>query len=478
MGARGCGDRLFQCTEPSALLQHHPRRSAKISSSRMTERLYYTDAYLRDFTASVVDQSADGAHRLPRPHGLLSDLRRAAVRHRSIGGAAVLEVIDEEDRVAHRLASPVRRDRSIARSTGGGATTTCSSTRDSTCISAVFEELFALRTVSFHLGAESATIDVEGAPVDARTLLDVERRANEIVYENRPVGVRFENAAEAQGLAQTVGPRRHAAHRLDRRARPQRLRRHPRSRHRRDRGRSCCARRRRSGRRRASSFCAARARCGGPAPIMRRCRKRRSSFPSVSTRCRQPSRRNSKRRAPRRRRARSSNSIWPAYRGRELYERPRRAPTAYGALRSGWNAEVWRNCALWRKTSRRRRRPCLSATLAEPPSVLLATSADSGIDAGQILKAALQAVGGRGGGTARMAQGSVPDAAALAAFWRRSGRRARALGSTFSFWRARDGRAGCRAAFRSVPAGSSPGHLRPFRGRRPRIAPRYSPGGR
>ena len=45
--------------------------------------------------------------------------------------------------------------------------------------------------------------------------------------------------------------------------------------------------------------------------------------------------------------------------------------------------------------------------------VLLAASADSGIDAGQTLKAVLAEAGGRGGGAARMAQGSVPDAALI-----------------------------------------------------------------
>jgi alanyl-tRNA synthetase len=53
------------------------------------------------------------------------------------------------------------------------------------------------------------------------------------------------------------------------------------------------------------------------------------------------------------------------------------------------------------------------AALTEPPSVLLAVSQDAGIDAGKVLKAALAEVGGRGGGTARMAQGSVADAASL-----------------------------------------------------------------
>jgi alanyl-tRNA synthetase len=48
------------------------------------------------------------------------------------------------------------------------------------------------------------------------------------------------------------------------------------------------------------------------------------------------------------------------------------------------------------------------AALADPPSVLLAASEDSGTDAGKALKAALTACGGRGGGNGRMAQGSVP----------------------------------------------------------------------
>jgi alanyl-tRNA synthetase len=51
--------------------------------------------------------------------------------------------------------------------------------------------------------------------------------------------------------------------------------------------------------------------------------------------------------------------------------------------------------------------------LTNPPSVLLASSEDSGIDAGRILKERLTAAGGRGGGSPRLAQGSVPDAAAL-----------------------------------------------------------------
>jgi alanyl-tRNA synthetase len=56
----------------------------------------------------------------------------------------------------------------------------------------------------------------------------------------------------------------------------------------------------------------------------------------------------------------------------------------------------------------------LVAVIAEPPAMLLATAADTGLEAGRILKAALEANGGRGGGNARMAQGSVRDAVGLA----------------------------------------------------------------
>jgi alanyl-tRNA synthetase len=48
------------------------------------------------------------------------------------------------------------------------------------------------------------------------------------------------------------------------------------------------------------------------------------------------------------------------------------------------------------------------AAVDHPPAVLLAVSEDAGLNAGQTLKTALAAFGGRGGGSAVLAQGSVP----------------------------------------------------------------------
>jgi alanyl-tRNA synthetase len=47
------------------------------------------------------------------------------------------------------------------------------------------------------------------------------------------------------------------------------------------------------------------------------------------------------------------------------------------------------------------------ALAEDPPSVLLAASSDSGVNAGEKLKAALAEAGGRGGGTQTVAQGSL-----------------------------------------------------------------------
>jgi alanyl-tRNA synthetase len=118
---------------------------------------------------------------------------------------AVQDVVDEGDSVAHVLAAPVepgpvdcaidwdRRFDHMQQHTGQHL------------LSAVFEELLGLHTVSFHLGAESSTIDLEGGTLDAPAAARAERRANQLVSENRPVTVVYEDAAQAEGLRKPSG---------------------------------------------------------------------------------------------------------------------------------------------------------------------------------------------------------------------------------------------------------------------------------
>ena len=61
----------------------------------------------------------------------------------------------------------------------------------------------ASRTVSFHLGAEESTIDLD-REVGEATVREAERRANEVIWEARPVRVRVVTRAEAEGLGVSV----------------------------------------------------------------------------------------------------------------------------------------------------------------------------------------------------------------------------------------------------------------------------------
>jgi alanyl-tRNA synthetase len=66
-------------------------------------------------------------------------------------------------------------------------------------LSAAFDRLFNARTESFHLGAASATIDL-GREVTAAQVAAAEDEANRIVWEDRPVAIRFATAEEAAAM--------------------------------------------------------------------------------------------------------------------------------------------------------------------------------------------------------------------------------------------------------------------------------------
>ena len=169
----------------------------------MTDRLYYTDPYKREFDATIVGVEHDKV-RLDRTAfyptsggqpfdtGILGDYR-------------VVDVIDEDEGdVSHVVHSPNsvvlqpgqrvhgsidwrRRFDHMQQHTGQHV------------LSAAVDRLFDDRTVSFHLGVEASTIDL-ARELTSRDLAAAEDEANRIVWENRPVTIRFSNAEEASRL--------------------------------------------------------------------------------------------------------------------------------------------------------------------------------------------------------------------------------------------------------------------------------------
>jgi alanyl-tRNA synthetase len=67
-------------------------------------------------------------------------------------------------------------------------------------LSAMFQERFGLPTVSFHMGAEMCTIDLRGPEPSSEVLYGAQRAANKVVFEERPVNVRYGTADQLARL--------------------------------------------------------------------------------------------------------------------------------------------------------------------------------------------------------------------------------------------------------------------------------------
>lgn len=183
----------------------------------MTERLYYTEPYRTEFDAvvqavhrdqgrvvAILDKTAfyptSGGQ--PFDTGLLGNRRVAEVIDRDEGtvghvvdgalsvGSTVHGVIDWERRFDH-----------MQQHTGQHI------------LSAAFDRLQRARTVSFHLGTSSSTIDLDREP-GADAMAHVELEANRIVWEDRPVGIKFVTEDEAATLPLRKDPTRTGTLRL------------------------------------------------------------------------------------------------------------------------------------------------------------------------------------------------------------------------------------------------------------------------
>jgi alanyl-tRNA synthetase len=379
----------------------------------MTNRLYYTDAYRTTFTANVVGRSTDGLRVYldetafyPTSGGQPNDLG-------TIGGVSVVDVVDEDDRIAHVLSSPLasenggvegaidwaRRHDHMQQHTGQHL------------LSAVFEDLFGAKTVSVHFGPDYSTLDLDADFVTRDQLVKVERRANEIVNEARPVTVTFEDAASAAGLRKPS--ERSGSLRIVSIS---------------DVDRSACGgthvrstaeigvillrsieKVRKSTR--VEFVCGARA--------IRRARRDYEALGGIASSLSASiddvaslvSSQSDRLKDADNARKKLEKEL-ASYRVRERYDAA--TPDANGVrtivIRDAASIDELRALA---QAAFALPKAVVVGALTNPPSVLLASSEDSGVDAGKALKERLTSAGGRGGGSPRLAQGSVPDTSAM-----------------------------------------------------------------
>jgi alanyl-tRNA synthetase len=390
----------------------------------MTERLYHADSYLTEFEATLLEGDPNGQRLYldqtafyPTSGGQPFD--RGVLR---AGGSAaplaVVDVVDEGERIAHVLAEPQPALVAGTRLTG---TVDWARRFDHMqqhsgqhLLSAVFQEQLGCATLSVHFGAESSTLDLDAAALGQEQLQAVERRANALVWENRELTLSSEDAQEVSGLRKPSA---------------------------------------RSGALRIVSIAGLdRSACGGThvrrtgeigAIALRRLERVRKSV-RVEFLCGERALRRSRAdyEALSRLSAQLSTSLdeLPAVmesrlgelqradkRTRELAQQlaelTARDLYAQAAARGGTSGPVlhWQRGGTGTLPDQRTLAQCylaqpralFVAALEQPPSLLVAAAEDSGCDAAALLRAALAAAGGRGGGNARLAQGSVPSVDSL-----------------------------------------------------------------
>lgn len=179
----------------------------------MTDRLYYTDSFLQTFDARVLELRVT-----PRGPAVLLD--RSAFYPTSggqnfdtgwlnlAGGTARIRVVNvEEDESTGEVLHFVEGDTAVQGETAVRGIIDAERRRDHMqqhtgqhVLSASFEKLYQFATVSFHMGDESCTIDLATDVVKPGQIEAAERLANEIVFEDRPVEIRFATPDEARSM--------------------------------------------------------------------------------------------------------------------------------------------------------------------------------------------------------------------------------------------------------------------------------------
>jgi alanyl-tRNA synthetase len=159
----------------------------------MTERLYYTDAYLREFEANIVEGGLrvylDRTAFYPTSGGQLHDLG-------TLNGVALVDVVDEGDRIAHVVESPLAEGPAKGRIDWLRRYDFMQQHTGQHLLSAACVSLLDAATVSFHLGADDSSIDLAIPQLSWDDAFRVEAEVNRVIWEDRAVEVHFVNGDE------------------------------------------------------------------------------------------------------------------------------------------------------------------------------------------------------------------------------------------------------------------------------------------
>ena len=169
----------------------------------MTERIYYNDPYARSFDARVVKvQTVAGRTAVmldrtafyPTSGGQPFDTG-------TLNAARVVEVVEDDDgQMQHVIEGSLAEGEAVSGAIDWDRRFDHMQQHTGQhMLSAAFDRLLKVRTESFHLGTASATIDL-AREVSPGEIARAETDANAVIWEDRPVAIRYADANEAAKL--------------------------------------------------------------------------------------------------------------------------------------------------------------------------------------------------------------------------------------------------------------------------------------
>ena len=167
-----------------------------------TDTLYYEDPFLCTFTATVRTCEAvengyavtlDRTAFYPEGGGQPAD-------HGTLGGIPVLDVQEQHDEIVHTLSQPLAVDQTVEGVVDWDRRFDHMQQHSGEHIlSGILCDRYHCDNVGFHLGSDLVTIDFNG-PLEEEDLRDIELRANQYIWEDRPVSVTYPTTKELAAL--------------------------------------------------------------------------------------------------------------------------------------------------------------------------------------------------------------------------------------------------------------------------------------
>ena len=167
-----------------------------------TEKLYYADPFLTDFTATVLDCQ-------PGKNGYLVTLDRTAfypkgggqpADHGVLDRAAVTDVHEKNGVILHNVDRAVEIGKTVAGAIDWGRRFDHMQQHSGEHIcSGLICERFHCDNVGFHIGADIVTIDFN-ADIPWEELLEIEAAANRYIYEDHAIDIQLHRGAELDAI--------------------------------------------------------------------------------------------------------------------------------------------------------------------------------------------------------------------------------------------------------------------------------------